>query len=120
MRSRILRVFFILAALPALAQAPKKNSLSTVIARNQHAAPMKLHGFAPDGAVESDNWSGYAVTGSGFNDAEGSWIQPKADCSKTPNSYAAIWVGIDGYSDSTVEQTGTLIYCNGTTAEYYG
>jgi hypothetical protein len=28
-------------------------------------------------------------------------------------------VGIDGYSSSTVEQTGTIAYCNGTSAGYY-
>jgi hypothetical protein len=121
MRSRGLRILLVLAALPALAQGPSKNSLFTsVIWLNQNAAPMKLHRISPEGIVESENWAGYAVTGTGFHDAEASWFQPKADCSKTPNTYAVFWVGIDGYSDTTVEQTGTLIWCNGTTAQYYG
>lgn len=120
MRPRRLGILLFLAALPAMAQAPSKNSLlTTPIWLNQNA-PMKLHRIAPDGTVESNNWSGYAVTGSDFTDAEASWIQPKADCSKTPNTYAVFWVGIDGYSDSTVEQTGTLVICSGTTAQYYG
>jgi hypothetical protein len=82
---------------------------------------MKFHGFRPDGGVESENWSGYAVTGSEFTKATGSWKQPTADCTKTPNTYAVFWVGIDGYlsSSTTVEQTGTLIECSGTTALYY-
>jgi hypothetical protein len=117
MRSRGFRLLLVLAALPALAQAPSKTPI-TPIWRHQNA-PMKLHRIAPDATVESTNWAGYAVTGSGFDDAEGSWIQPKADCSKTPNTYAAFWVGIDGYSDTTVEQTGTLVLCSGTTASYY-
>jgi hypothetical protein len=113
------RILLVLAALPAIAQAPSKSSLLTTQIWPNQNAPMRLHRIAPDATVESTNWSGYAVTGSDFTDAEGSWIQPKADCSATPNSYAAFWVGIDGYSDTTVEQTGTLIECIGTTAEYY-
>jgi hypothetical protein len=69
---------------------------------------MKLHGIRLDGSVESNNWGGYAVTGKAFTDAKGSWVVPKANCTKTPDSYAVIWVGFDGYSSPTVEQTGTL------------
>jgi hypothetical protein len=80
---------------------------------------MKFHGVRPDGTVESENWSGYAVTGSSFTQAAGSWIVPAVDCNATPNSYAAYWVGIDGYSSTTVEQTGTESDCNGSTPSYY-
>ena len=80
---------------------------------------MRFHGFSPSGGVESENWSGYAVTGSDFTSARGSWVEPTVNCTKTPNAYAAFWVGIDGYSSSTVEQTGTLAYCDGATATYY-
>jgi Peptidase A4 family len=61
--------------------------------------------------VESTNWSGYADTGSGFSQAAGSWTEPSASCSRNTTSYAAFWVGIDGYSSSTVEQDGTIIEC---------
>jgi hypothetical protein len=61
--------------------------------------------------VESTNWSGYADTGSGFSQAAGSWTEPSASCSRRTTSYAAFWVGIDGYSSSTVEQDGTIIEC---------
>jgi Peptidase A4 family len=71
--------------------------------------------------VESTNWSGYAVSGDRpYTRVTSSWEQPSVNCSVTPNSYAAFWDGLDGYSDSTVEQTGTLAECDGTTAEYYG
>jgi hypothetical protein len=69
-------------------------------------------------AVKSYNWGGYAVTGTGFTNVKGSWIVPTVDCAKSSNAWAALWVGIDGFSDSTVEQTGTSSYCNRTTAEY--
>ena len=37
----------------------------------------------------------------------GSWIVPTVSGSSSGNTYSAVWVGIDGYSDSTVEQIGT-------------
>jgi hypothetical protein len=72
-----------------------------------------------NGTVETYNWGGYAVTGSGFTSAKGSWIVPTVTCSKSPNAWVSLWVGIDGYSDNTVEQTGTTAWCNKTTAEYF-
>ncbi len=110
-----------LSILPALAQvssAPVAPQAAAVTSAFQHK-PMKFHRVRKDGTVESENWSGYAVTGSDFTNAEGSWTISTVDCSLTPNSYSAFWVGIDGYSSSTVEQTGTIAYCNGSKAEYY-
>jgi hypothetical protein len=115
-----LAVMVALATLPAFAQVPSATSPETkVLEILRQNATMKLHAIRADGGVESYNWSGYAVTGSDFTSAKGSWKVTKADCAKTPNSYEVAWVGIDGYSDSTVEQTGTLTYCDGSTAEYY-
>ena len=112
-----------LAIAPAFAQIP--NSLQAraqeaeVMSPIQHA-PMRLHELPTrNGSVTSENWSGYAVTGSDFTNAAGSWIVPKVDCTTTPNSYSAFWVGIDGYSSTTVEQTGTISYCSAKTAAYY-
>src|SRR5437899_11239968 len=63
-----------------------------------------------DGSVSSANWSGFAVTGSdgSVSDAKGSWVVPtiQGNCPST-NQYSSFWVGIDGYSSGTVEQTGT-------------
>lgn len=114
MRSKVLGILFALT-LPALAQV---SSQPQPPAPRQHA-PMRVHGIRPDGTVESTNWSGYAVTGSSFTVAKGSWTVPAVNCSKTPNTYAAFWVGIDGYSSSTVEQTGTDSDCDGTSPDYY-
>jgi hypothetical protein len=113
-------VMVALATLPALAQVPKATSPETkALALLRQNATMKLHAVRADGTVESGNWSGYAVTGSDFTNAKGSWKVTKVNCTKTPDSYVVAWVGIDGYSDSTVEQTGTLVYCDGTTPYYY-
>jgi hypothetical protein len=68
--------------------------------------------------VETYNWSGYADTGSGYSEVSGSWTEPSASCG-SELTLAAFWVGIDGYSDSTVEQDGTLIECyEGTPYQY--
>ena len=69
--------------------------------------------------VQSTNWSGYADTGSGFSTVTGSWTEPTATCSGRTESLAAFWVGIDGYSSSSVEQDGTLVECYRGTAYYY-
>jgi hypothetical protein len=65
----------------------------------------------------STNWSGYAVTGSRFTSVSASWTQPTAKCSGT--AYSSFWVGLDGDTSSTVEQTGTDADCSGSTPKYY-
>jgi hypothetical protein len=69
--------------------------------------------------VESTNWSGYADTGSSFSKVSADWTEPTGTCSGRTESLAAFWVGIDGYSSSTVEQDGTIIECYEGTAYYY-
>lgn len=72
-----------------------------------------------DGTAESSNWSGYAVVGTSFTSAAGSWIVPAVNCSGVRgDQYSAFWVGLDGYSSSTVEQTGTLSDCTGRSSSY--
>lgn len=77
--------------------------------------------------AESTNWSGYAVTGSSgqFTSVSASWTQPTATCSssgrgRSSDQYAAFWVGLDGYSSDSVEQTGSDSDCAGRTPDYYG
>jgi hypothetical protein len=65
----------------------------------------------------STNWSGYAVTGSRFTSVSSAWTQPAATCSTT--AYSSFWVGLDGDTSNTVEQTGTDADCSGKTPVYY-
>ncbi len=67
----------------------------------------------------STNWSGYAVTGASgsVSSASGSWIVPTV--SGASGAYAAFWTGIDGFSSSTVEQTGTIGVTTASGAVYY-
>jgi hypothetical protein len=49
---------------------------------------------------------------------KGSWTVPSVSCTSS-TTYAAFWVGIDGFTSSTVEQTGVLDECYQGTAYYY-
>lgn len=74
------------------------------------------------GEDQSTNWSGYAAYGQTFTEAQGSWVQPAAECSALKghqSTLAAFWVGLDGYGNRTVEQTGTEADCEGTEPIYY-
>src|SRR2546429_5548491 len=77
---------------------------------------------AHDGSFTSTNWSGYAVTGASgsVSDAKGSWTVPAihGTCPGT-NQYSSFWVGIDGFSSGTVEQTGTDSDCQNGAPTYY-
>ena len=71
-------------------------------------------------ATTSTNWSGYAVTsGNGsFTSVSSSWVEPRGTC-RSGNQYSSFWVGLDGYSSSSVEQTGSEVDCSGRTPRYY-
>jgi hypothetical protein len=117
-----LGILGMLAFLPALAQVPG------VFPLQDAAAKIAPYQFGPirekiefrDGTATSPNWSGYVVLGSSFYWAAGSWVVPAADCSAVQgNQFAAFWVGLDGYTSSTVEQIGTLTDCDAKTPAYY-
>jgi peptidase A4-like protein len=79
----------------------------------QHATDHRLPGVSRVKGLsqaQSTNWSGYADTGSNFSKVTGSWSEPGASCSRG-TTYAAFWVGIDGYNSTSVEQDGTFIEC---------
>lgn len=91
--------------------------------------------------VQSSNWSGYADGNDTYNSVAASWTEPTANCGSSSGgggilggllggeglgdligpggSAASFWVGLDGYSSSSVEQLGTDADCNGSTPDYY-
>lgn len=71
-------------------------------------------------SVESTNWSGYAVHTGKYRNISATWIEPAAKCPSKTKQYAAFWVGLDGYTSNSVEQTGTDSDCSGKTPHYYG
>jgi len=119
MNAKRLGILGAIAVLHACAQvsgAPSSPSSEKIAPRGH--LPTRDRQEHGDGTVTSSNWSGYAVTGSAFTSAEGSWVVPTATCSPG-YQYAAFWVGIDGYSSDTVEQTGTDSDCDGGRPNYY-
>ncbi|MDG6902646.1 MAG: hypothetical protein JRM80_11910 [Nitrososphaerota archaeon] len=76
---------------------------------------------ADHGSAQSTNWSGYAVTGTSgsVSAASDSWVVPSVTCPSSGTYYSSFWVGIDGYTSSTVEQTGTDSDCHNGVASYY-
>ncbi len=73
----------------------------------------------------SSNWAGYAVETSltspqsnAVSDVRSQWVVPSVTCNTT-NAYSATWIGIDGYSDNSVEQTGTEQDCSNGLPSYY-
>jgi hypothetical protein len=62
----------------------------------------------------STNWSGYAAAtnlsspaSNSVTAVSGSWVVPTVTGSGRGTTYSNVWVGIDGFSNSTVEQIGT-------------
>jgi hypothetical protein len=71
----------------------------------------------PAGAATSQtysyNWSGYAdvdSAGNTYQAVSASFTEPAVTCTRE-QELAAFWVGLDGWTDGTVEQDGTLAYC---------
>ncbi|HEU5423795.1 MAG TPA: G1 family glutamic endopeptidase [Nitrolancea sp.] len=103
MKSRILVALALLAlgvglAAPALAAAPHPSDQPRHTLRNG----------------TSTNWSGYAVDAQNVTDVRGTWVVPAVDCAGVQDQAASsVWVGIDGDTNNTVEQTGTDQLCDG-------
>jgi hypothetical protein len=77
-------------------------------------------------AFPSVNWSGYGDSESGTNTVSyvsGSWTIPAMQCLPTPyqnqDAFLSDWVGIDGLTNSTVEQLGTGVQCYEGVEYYY-
>jgi Peptidase A4 family/PASTA domain len=73
--------------------------------------------------LTTGNWAGYAASGStnDFTSASVSFVVPSVSCADQPaGSYIALWAGLDGFNDETVEQDGIDIYCaSADYAPYY-
>jgi Peptidase A4 family len=96
-------------------------ALAGVTAAGPAAAPVVLsHHTLPRGAQHSDQtWSGYAVTGDKpYMTISGSWTIPAMNCTGGGGD-ASPWVGIDGWSDNTVEQIGVDLDCRSGAGSYH-
>jgi Peptidase A4 family len=114
-----------------LAQA--RAALVSYLSTNESAPPFKsgdpgtktvnepASALADTSASSSFNWSGYAdaaKTANTFTKVSGQWKTPKVRCTRE-DTLTSEWVGIDGYTNSTVEQDGTLSWCYLGQATYF-
>jgi len=114
------------ASAAQLAPAARAASHPSLRLTNQPAIHLPGHLAKPGGITvdKSSNWSGYVDTpmsGSSFKAVSASYTVPSANCAKTGSSIEAFayhWVGLDGWSDGTVEQDGIADFCVDGTASY--
>ena len=64
--------------------------------------------------AQSPNWAGYVATG-GFRSVTATYRVPAVRCSVAPRTGAYHWAGLDGWTDSVVEQAGIATYCDAFT-----
>ena len=108
----------LLLAPPPIAAASTRHPAAQTHAPMQPTPPGGTPALAPAGTVSSTNWSGYAAIGRTFSNVSGSWVVPTVSCT-SGTQYSAAWVGLDGYSSQTVEQTGTDSDCAAGAPKYY-
>ena len=118
---------------PAMAQAASSaGPVPTVKVHGLHLVKVKLppthlpH-LTPHAVVSSRNWSGYAAvakSGVRLRYVAANFTVPSVNCAASTLgssgfAYASNWAGIDGFSSSTVEQTGVDSFCDTSgTAQY--
>jgi hypothetical protein len=86
----------------------------------QHVKPV-------NGVAVSNNWSGYVSTAkSGYQTQyiTGTWNIPSVSCAGSTlgtsgYAYASTWVGLDGWTNSTVEQDGIDGWCDSSGVPQY-
>ncbi|KAH0497693.1 hypothetical protein TgHK011_004982 [Trichoderma gracile] len=105
------------AALASPLAARKQAAMDAIRARSaarrsnrfQAGSSKNVNGTAD---VESTNWAGAAITTSGITEVSGTFTVPRpsvpAGGSSREEYCGAAWVGIDGYSDADLIQTGVL------------
>jgi Peptidase A4 family len=125
-------LIFVATAAAALAMAPAASASTS----SATPAGLHLHGFhlvtgarlprtvlphlARNATVDSQNWSGYAAVAKknvALRYVQSTFTVPSINCSKVAigsagQTYAAEWVGLDGFNSTTVEQTGVDSICD--------
>jgi hypothetical protein len=78
---------------------------------------------APNGPQETSvtarNWAGYDVTGAGLTSVTASWVVSPVSAANAALTYASFWVGLDGDTSATAEQTGTAACSQNGRTSYY-
>jgi hypothetical protein len=111
-------------AIPSAASAapahPVAAPASHVVAVGGTSTPAWAHEARPGMPQQyavSTNWSGYVNTGS-FGAVHGTWVVPTPTCSGT-NTFSAFWVGLNGWTNTTVQQLGISADCTSSGPDYF-
>jgi Peptidase A4 family len=107
------------AAHVAVAHGAIRNGGVDVHAATPGSKPLRTHGGVFNASTTSTNWSGYAAHGGTYTTVSATWVQPAGSCTSATR-YSSFWVGLDGYTSNSVEQTGTDTDCSGGRPVYYG
>ena len=84
-----------------------------------HAPRIPVTGHGMKNTWQASNWSGYAETGSGYTGVSGTWTVPTVTASPVSStSYSATWIGVDGFNNNSLIQTGTEQDFSNGTAHY--
>jgi len=103
MKARMAWVSVVVGACALIASAASAGAAAPVSAAANHRSATR----AAWPGLTSTNWSGYAQTPNGstsYTYASGSWTVPSV---QKKNGYSSSWVGIDGFDNSSLIQTGT-------------
>ena len=105
----------LLAPVAALILAsPTAGGALTTAASHPRIGAKLPGGTASTAGWASSNWSGYAITGGPYTSITGSWNVAGVSRSLRA-TYSSTWIGIDGFNDSNLIQTGTEAdYYNGS------
>ena len=115
-RRRITTGVSLLATVAALVLvSPPATGAVTGVASHPRIGAKLPSGGSSNAGWASSNWSGYAVTGGPYTSITGSWnVAPVSRSTRA--TYSSTWIGIDGFNDSNLIQTGTEAdYYNGAT-----
>ena len=110
------RLAAVLVAAAMLTPAAAAPAVASTFGPAHHPAGVSVHTVGGAYNINGYNWGGYAATGT-FTSIAATWAEPTVHCNSTSDLYAP-WVGIDGYSSSTVEQTGVETDCSSGAAVY--
>ena len=116
----------LLSVSPVLANPPNLPAALFAAPLPSAARNSVSHAVAASTLTTSSNWSGYAAetnlsnpSSGAVTSVSGTWQVPTVTGSGRGIAYSSVWVGIDGYSSSTVEQIGTEEDVSGSTPSYY-
>ena len=117
------KILTIGASLMVVALPAMSGSVTVLPTNAPRIGAGKPHGGSGSSASgwSSSNWSGYALSSSTngtYNSISGQWVVPTVQSSHG-SSYSSSWIGIDGFNNSSLIQTGTEQDYSSGSAHYY-